>query len=97
VVLQHLEQKTKYDLIHVDRHSDARTVESSSWIDKLSDVDSTTIRYWNEGADVVESPVICCVLPLHLLGFTPITLTGCCCDRRRGDEPQWQRIIKVTP
>jgi hypothetical protein len=100
--LQHLKQGTKYDLIHVDRHSDALKSRIKAWIDNLADLDHLTIQQYLERRyridAVAESPVICCGNYLSIfLGLYPenvewlLFATG-----GEGDEPQWPRIHKVN-
>jgi hypothetical protein len=101
--LQHLEQGTKYDLIHVDRHSDALHSRIGSWIEKLADLDKLTIQKYLERRyridAVVESPVICCgnYLSIFLRLYPDSVDRLLFATAGEGDEPQWQRIIKVDP
>jgi hypothetical protein len=94
--LQHVKSSQKYNLLHIDRHSDTQYTRVDSWKQTLPDLRDLSIDeyLWREhqNPDWTPAPIISCANYLSIfLELLPEQVDYCIfATHGRGERPRWE-------
>lgn len=100
--LRHLDRNTRYNLIHIDRHSDTLNSQITSWTNSLADLDNLSIQEYLERKYCIEGTGEGRVigwdnyLSIFLRLFPDNVDELLFATAGEGDKPQWERIRMVN-